>query len=223
MKIYYGIVGDGGYGREIIPLAQATLQKALLIHLVDLVFVVDRAGSDRCVNGYPVMLQSEFLSLPNIKYFNVATGNPQLREKVVMSFLEAGAIPFTIKAENVVIMDDNIIQAGAVLSPFSTITSNVKIGSYFHANIYSYVGHDCVIGDYVTFAPSVKCNGNIVIEDYVYIGTGAVLKQGRSGYPLTIGRGAVVGIGAVVTKDVPPGVTVIGNPARPMTKEGVKG
>ena len=126
-----------------------------------------------------------------------------------MSFLEAGAIPFTIKAENVVIMDDNIIQAGAVLSPFSTITSNVKIGSYFHANIYSYVGHDCVIGDYVTFAPSVKCNGNIVIEDYVYIGTGAVLKQGRSGYPLTIGRGAVVGIGAVVTKDVPPGVTVI--------------
>lgn len=223
MKIYYGVVGDGGYGREVMPLAQAALHEALLTDLVDLVFVVDQAGSDSSVNGYPVMLQSEFLSLPNIKYFNVAIGSPQSRKQVVTSFLEAGAIPFTIKAENVVIMDNNKIQAGAVLSPFSTITSNVKIGSYFHANIYSYVAHDCVIGNYVTFAPSVKCNGNVVIEDYAYIGTGAVIKQGRSGYPLTIGRGAVVGMGAVVTKNVPPGVTVIGNPARPMTKEGVKG
>lgn len=50
------------------------------------------------------------------------------------------------------------------------------IGRSFHANIYSYVAHDCIIGDYVTFAPSVKCTGNVVIEDCVYIGTGAMRK-----------------------------------------------
>ena len=75
-----------------------------------------------------------------------------------------------------------------------------------------------MIGDFVTFAPGVKCNGNVVIEDHAYIGAGAVIKQGQPGAPLGIGHGAVVGMGAVVTKSVPAGATVVGNPARVMNK-----
>jgi len=97
-------------------------------------------------------------------------------------------------------------------------SSNISIGKHFHANLYSYVEHDCVIGDYVTFAPGVMCNGNVVVEDHAYIGTGAVIKQGQPGQPLVIGRGAVVGMGAVATKSVPPGTTVVGNPARLLVK-----
>jgi acetyltransferase-like isoleucine patch superfamily enzyme len=55
-----------------------------------------------------------------------------------------------------------------------------------------------------------------MIEDHAYIGSGAVIKQGRPGEPLVIGRGSVVGMGAVVTKSILPGVTVIGNPAQPI-------
>jgi len=117
-------------------------------------------------------------------------------------------------AENAVVLDEVSIGEGAILCHFTQLTSNIRIGKYFHANIYSYVAHDCVIGDYVTFAPAVRCNGNVVIEDHAYIGTGAVIKQGSPDKPLVIGRGAIVGMGAVVTKDVPPGVTVVGNPAK---------
>jgi len=116
-------------------------------------------------------------------------------------------------------MDNIELAAGAALSPFVSITSNIKIGKCFHANLYSYVEHDCVIGDYVTFAPGVKCNGNIHIEDHAYIGSGAVIKQGTPDQPLVIGKGAVVGMGAVVTKSVPAGVTVVGNPARILEKK----
>jgi acyl-[acyl carrier protein]--UDP-N-acetylglucosamine O-acyltransferase len=93
------------------------------------------------------------------------------------------------------------------------VTSNAKIGRFFHCNIYSYIAHDCEIGDFVTFAPRVNCNGAVIVEDYAYIGTGAIIRQGTSSRPIVIGKGAVVGMGAVVNKSVPPYTTVIGNPA----------
>ena len=75
---------------------------------------------------------------------------------------------------------------------------------------------DEVVGDYVTLAPRVSLNGNVVVEDHVYVGTGAVIRQGTPDKPLVLGRGCIIGMGAVVTKDVAPGVTVVGNPARPL-------
>jgi len=84
--------------------------------------------------------------------------------------------------------------------------------------LYSYVEHDCVIGDYVTFAPGVMCNGNVVIEDHVFVGAGAMLRQGGSSVPLVIGCGATVGMGAVVTRSIAAGSTVAGNPARLMAR-----
>jgi acetyltransferase-like isoleucine patch superfamily enzyme len=62
-----------------------------------------------------------------------------------------------------------------------------------------------------------ECNGHVVVEDHAYMGAGVVIKDG-SNKPVVIGRGAVVGMGAVVTKSVPPGETVVGNPARPLVR-----
>jgi sugar O-acyltransferase (sialic acid O-acetyltransferase NeuD family) len=115
-------------------------------------------------------------------------------------------------------MDEVSLGEGALISPYVTFTSNISIGRHFHANLNSYVEHDCVIGDFVTFAPAVRCNGNVHIGDGAYVGCGAIIKQGRPGSPMTIGAGAVVGMGAVVTRDVPPGATVVGNPARPLVR-----
>lgn len=57
----------------------------------------------------------------------------------------------------------------------------------------------------------------VTIEDRVWIGGGAILLPG-----VTIGREAIVGAGAVVSKDVPAGARVVGNPARilPARAEG---
>ena len=103
---------------------------------------------------------------------------------------------------------------GCLISQFVTITDNVKIGKFFHANLYSYVEHDCIIGDYVTFAPGVKCNGNVVIKDFAYIGSGAVIKNGSKNNPITIGKNSIIGAGAVVTKSIPDNVVAYGVPAR---------
>jgi sugar O-acyltransferase (sialic acid O-acetyltransferase NeuD family) len=146
-----------------------------------------------------------------------------MRQDIIAKVKRDGIDILDIRATNVVTMDEVSLGMGSILSPFVTLTSNIQIGVGFQANLYSYVGHDCVIGDFVTFAPSVKCNGNIEIADHAYIGTGAIIKQGRPGKPLTIGEGAVIGMGAVVTKNVPAGVTVIGNPAKPLTRSALRG
>jgi acetyltransferase-like isoleucine patch superfamily enzyme len=75
-----------------------------------------------------------------------------------------------------------------------------------------------VIGDFVTFAASVLCSGNVHIGDHAYIGTGACIKQGTNDIQLVIGEGAVVGMGAVVTKSVAPYTKVAGNPAKQLNK-----
>lgn len=221
MKKYYGIIGAGGYGREAMPLARAAISAEILSGNAELLFVVEGALDAVEENGTPVVSMEKFLSLPGERFFNIAIGASEVRERIACLCEDHGATPFSIIAENVVILDANDIGSGAILSPFVTVTSNAKIGKFFHANIYSYVAHDCVIGDFVTFAPGVKCNGNVKIEDHAYIGTGAVIKQGSTQKPLTIGRGAVVGMGAVVTKSVAAGETVIGNPARPL-KEALR-
>ena len=215
---FYGVYGVSGYGREVMPIArQQLLQQGL--DPARLVFIDDLPGPES-VNGQRLLSFHQFVATPaRFRYAVLAIASSSVREMLAHRCQGSGVRPWTVLAANVVQLDGAELGDGAVLSPFVTLTSNLRIGRHFHANIYSYVAHDCVIGDFVTFAPSVQCNGNVVVEDHAYIGTAAVLKQGQPGKPLVIGRGAVVGMGAVVTKNVPPGVTVIGNPARPLEKK----
>ena len=217
-KPIFGIYGASGCGRGIMPLAREwALSQA--VALDRLVFIDDGHNNPVSINGHAVLKYAEFLAVDATeKRVSVAIANSVIREKIVNQLNADHVLPWSIQASNCVVMDDVQVGEGFLLSPFVTLTSNIRIGKYFQANLYSYVEHDCIIGDFVTFAPSVRCNGNIVIEDHAYIGTGAVIKQGTPGKPLVIGRGAVVGMGAVVTKNVPAGVTVVGNPARPLIK-----
>lgn len=213
----FAIFGASGFGREVLPVARHQLQLSET-QPWELVFVDDHPSSEQ-INGHAVMTYEAWLLLPAVsRHICLAIANSAVREKLISRCKNDGVEAFEVKAANVVVMDDVRIGAGAILSPFVTLTSNIKIGRQFHANIYSYVAHDCVIGDFVTLAPNVHCNGNVTVEDHAYIGTGAILRQGQPGNPLIIGRGAVVGMGAVVTKNVAPGTTVVGNPARVMEK-----
>lgn len=215
MKIF-GVYGVSGFGREVMPLARQALSASQGGH--ELVFV-DDSSPVNSVNGHRVLTFERFLASPAAeRAICIAIADSSIRERLARNCRSHGVPFFSIQAPTAVVLDENVIGEGAIFCSFVNITSNARIGIHFHANIYSYVAHDCVIGDFVTFAPSVKCNGNVHIEDHAYIGTGAVLKQGKPNDPIVIGMGAIVGMGAVVTRSVPAGVTVVGNPARELMK-----
>jgi acetyltransferase-like isoleucine patch superfamily enzyme len=85
------------------------------------------------------------------------------------------------------------------------IGNNVMIGSSCHFFPYNHG----MAPDIGMQRQPLSTKGDIVVEDDVWIGTGAIVLSG-----VIMGRGAVVGAGAVVTRSIPPGAIVAGNPAR---------
>ena len=98
-----------------------------------------------------------------------------------------------------------IIEMGTAIHTRSTIGNNVFLGGD------ALIGHHNIIGNHVLVGGNVSFGGSVIVEDYVSIGVGASIKPG-----IRLGEGSIIGVGAAVVKDVDPGSTVVGGPAKPI-------
>lgn len=124
-------------------------------------------------------------------------------------------LPRAIKLANFVVFH-------AVLPPEARVERDIRLEHYalgivVHPN--TTIGRNVKIWHGVTLAAETNVGSPIrlVIEDDVMIGANAQIIS-RVNTPLTLGRGASVGAGAVVTRSVAPGDTVVGQPARPLRR-----
>jgi hypothetical protein len=85
--------------------------------------------------------------------FTIAVGSPEVRRRIVLNCDAAGAEFFDVisKSHEAYLLES--CGEGLVACAKTVFTSNCSIGRHFQANIFSYVAHDCRIGDFVTFAP----------------------------------------------------------------------
>ena len=204
------IFGAGSFMRCIKHLIERTSQIMGVPY-----WIVDKCNS---MQSECIISEDEFKErISGPFYFNVAVADVRLRSRIVADCISCGGIPVSLISDDFVQYNDVTIGDGAIICAKNIATTSVNVGKYFHGNIYSYIEHDCIIGDFVTFSPRVSCNGYVHISDHVFIGAGAVIRNGDAGKPLVIGQGATIGMGAVVTKSIPAFATVVGNPAKIIT------
>lgn len=125
--------------------------------------------------------------------------------------------------EKSIILEANIGSDCVIHAP--VWIGNIAIGDRTKVQAFSFIpdgvtiGKDCFVGPNVVFTndkypPSQGKNwSETIVEDGCVIGAGAVILPG-----VVLGRDSRIGAGSVVTRSVPEGVTVVGNPARPLTK-----
>jgi len=111
-----------------------------------------------------------------------------------------------------VIVNENV-EIGANCEIAKGALSNTIIGKGSKINAGCYIAHNVVIGQNVWLSPHVIITGSVKIEDNATIFSASVIREQRM-----IGKSATIGMGSVVTKDVPAGETWVGNPARKLEK-----
>jgi len=205
-KLKCVILGGGGHARVVIdclrlsgvaePEAIVDSNPKLWGSMVDEVPI--RGGDDQLAQ-----LRGE-----GVAHFSLGLGLGP-RDKLFAMACAAGLEPVTVVHPRAVVASRAIIGAGGQIFALAVINPGAKLGKNVLINTGAIVEHDCQIADHVQVASGACLAGGVIVEEGAFIGAGSTIRQG-----LRIGAAAVVGAGAMVTKDVLPGQTVMGVPAR---------
>jgi sugar O-acyltransferase (sialic acid O-acetyltransferase NeuD family) len=208
------ILGAGGFGRGILDVIDALNRQRPRYRVLGFLDPDADALPASTRPGGRVIGDDADLAGLDARYV-ISVAAPTSRRALHHAALQAGKCAIDALVHPTCSMGGDVrLRPGAVLTGGVRVASNVVVGRHAHVNFNSTIGHDAVLGDFVTVFPQVAISGYATLEDGVTMGTGsAVIPRVR------IGRGATVGAGAVVVRDVPPNVTVVGVPARPVHRD----
>lgn len=204
------VIGSSGHAKVVIDTVRAAGR-------FDVVGVLDDQPDQRekRVLGVRVHCDASIDSIRRLGVENaiIAVGSNRIRADISRrlddKFNWATIIhPTAYVAEGVKIGNGTIVMAGAIVQPESTIGNHVIV------NTGASIDHDGVVGDYVHVAPGVRLAGNVRVETGALLGIGCCALPGR-----TVGAWSTIGAGAVVARNVPPGVIAFGVPAIPRQDE----
>ena len=206
------IVGAGGFGREVKMLIEQINQNEKQYEIIG--FYDDNIESGTVINGFKVL--GSIYGLVQIDYnleVVISIADPKIKKKIydTLKFNNSLNFPSLIHPNVLIGKDEVLIGFGCIICASNIITVNIDIGNFVILNLGCTVGHDTKIGDYSSFMSSVNISGEVIIENSVYVGTGAKIIN-----LLTIGNSTIVGAGAVVSKSLPEKCTAVGIPAKPI-------
>jgi UDP-N-acetylbacillosamine N-acetyltransferase len=197
------IWGAGGHGKTLLD---AALGSNLW---EDIVFVDDREHAS--YGGYSVLRPESAISNTE---FIVGIGMNTIRARVHDEGIRLGLRPITLIHRAATVSERAVVGPGTVVLAGAVVNPDAEIGDAVIINSGAIVEHDCRIGNTAHISPRVALGGGVIVGEKAHVGIGAVVLPG-----VKIGAGATVGAGAVVLGDVPASATVVGVPARILSKD----
>lgn len=138
---------------------------------------------------------------------------PDIRNKLYERYKKLGFKMRTLISPYAVVSKTANIAEGCIIQSFCNISAECEIGVCVRLNTGANVMHNVFVGDFSTVAPAAVLLGYTSIGSKVYVGANSTILP-----RLSIGEGAIVGAGAVVTKNVLKDMTVVGVPAKMIVK-----
>lgn len=193
------LVGHGGFGREVASWIIASGMPHEVLGFLDDTHTAERVlGS---ISGHN--------PLPDVRYLTCFGESPQARQQIRRQLEAKGAVFTTLVAPNVLFAHDLNASSNSLFLGSCSLSSDLALGDDLLVQSMAVVGHDVTIGDGVTISSHAFVGG------WARLGAFCTLHPHSVVLPrVTVGEGAVVGAGSVVTKDVEPYTTVFGSPAK---------
>jgi len=209
------VIGSGGFGRETVEAVRALNAAGACWRLAGYLDD-DPARHGTVIDGVPVRGGTgELSNMPDASVV-VCTGRPDnyaSRPRIVERLGLPPERYATIIHPSAAVSSTSQVGPGSVLLAQTVLTAGVTVGSHVAIMPHVILTHDDVIGDFATLASGVCLGGGVHVGWCAYIGAGALVREYRS-----IGSGALVGMGAIVTRDIPPHEVWAGVPARHIRK-----
>jgi sugar O-acyltransferase (sialic acid O-acetyltransferase NeuD family) len=205
------IVGAGGFSREAAEAARAAERSGAPWRLAGYVDdAAHLAGAE--IDGVPVLGPvQDVLERPGALLV-IGVGRPDnytARLRIVEQLGLPASRYTTVIHPAASFGDSTSVGPGTIALAGVVATAAVRIGAHVALMPTVVLTHDNVIGDYATLASGAKIGGGVHIGTGAYIGAGVIVREN-----VTIGPWAMIGMGSIVTRDVPAGELWLGSPAR---------
>lgn len=207
------IYGAGGLGREFVVLIEQINSIKKQWNLIG--FFDDAIAPGTSIDRYTVLGSMADLNRQTKPlHLMLGIADPMVKMSVVNKIKnERMEYPVFIHPQANAGSSQNRFGRGCVITAGCYLTTNITLGDFTLVNLASTIGHDVITGPFTSIMPGANVSGSVCIGEACLLGTGCKILQG-----LSIGDRCKIGAGAVVTKNFDSDLTVVGIPARVISK-----
>lgn len=205
------LVGAGGFARETAAAVHAINAANPTFDLLGFVDD-DPALAGRHIDRVRVLGPVAIAGSMTDAQIVVCTGNPAdytSRRRLVERLAVSATRYATIVHPAAIVPRAAELGPGTVVLATVVLTCGIRVGAHVALMPGVVLTHDDVVADYATFGSGVRLAGGVHVGEGAYLGAGALVREHR-----TIGAWSLLGMGSVLTKDLPEGEVWAGVPAR---------